>query len=102
VFLQHVRSGGKLYTTKQWADQFLAELANEDQKHFTTPDAEASALPAAEPASTDKPRTAQQREAAIAHAERVVASWGDSKAKNRKSRTSTGLNLKRTEPSATA
>jgi hypothetical protein len=74
VTLKHVRSGGKLYITREWANEFLAELASEDQKHFT-PEPVADAM-AVEVPALGKPRTDQQRAAAIAQAERVVASWG--------------------------
>jgi hypothetical protein len=85
VHLKHVRVGGKLYTTKEWADQFMADMAKHDQQHFR-PEPPAEAAPVESPSpplellpAFTRTRTAQQREAAIRHAERVVASWGKGK-----------------------
>lgn len=34
IRLQHVRLGGKIYTTRQWVDEFGARLAQADAQYF--------------------------------------------------------------------
>jgi hypothetical protein len=88
VYLSHQRVGGKLYITREWAAQFLDDLASEDQKHFASLAGDAagpggsSTAPTASPSGFQIPprqRTAAQREADISRAEAIVKSWGRSK-----------------------
>lgn len=34
LFLEHVRIGGKIYTTEKWLHEFCSELAHLDREHF--------------------------------------------------------------------
>jgi hypothetical protein len=70
VRLQHVRIGGKLYTTQTWLDQFGRQLAEADAKYFALD--EKSCL------QTPKPRgrTENQRQAAIERAQRELKEMG--------------------------
>lgn len=84
VKLQHVRSGGKLFTTRQWADEFLAAIRQADDQHFSEAGEGGASCglisqcgaPAPAPiVSHHQPRSARQRAAAIHQAELEVASW---------------------------
>jgi hypothetical protein len=86
VYLRSVRVGGKLYTTKQWAEQFLADLAAKDCERFKPQNQPSEPAPTELPPPAlqplpdfRRPRTAQQREADISRAEAIVKSWGQSK-----------------------
>lgn len=46
VRLQHVRIGGKLFTTARWLDEFGRRLADADAEYFDTADEELQAAPA--------------------------------------------------------
>jgi hypothetical protein len=69
IRLQHVRIGGKLYTTADWLSQFGQQLAEADASYFSIEPA---------PLSTPQPRrrTDAQREAAIQRAERELKEMG--------------------------
>jgi hypothetical protein len=43
VRLQHVRLGGKLFTTARWLDEFGQRLADADAEYFEIPDEESQA-----------------------------------------------------------
>jgi len=38
VRLQHVRAGGKIFTTAPWVDEFVRRLASADEKYFNETD----------------------------------------------------------------
>jgi len=65
VRLEHVRVGGKLYTTPRWIEEFGQRLAEADAAYFETTDVEPQREPAPKPATraqrrTHRPRTDQQ------------------------------------------
>lgn len=45
VRLQHVRAGGKIFTTAGWVGEFCRRLADSDRVYFDQKDAAAQALP---------------------------------------------------------
>ena len=71
VRLQHVRIGGKLYTTAAWLSQFGQTLAEADANYFRLDSKPVVSLPAAPRTRTDK-----QRQAAIEKADRELAEMG--------------------------
>ena len=70
VRLQHVRIGGKLYTTEPWLTQFGQALAEADASYFEIDTGPAPIQPA------PRPRTDRKRQAAIERAERELAEMG--------------------------
>lgn len=68
VYLQHVRIGGKVYTTRDWLDAFFRETAEADNEHFRSKDTR--------PAKMPKGRTSKQRDAAVAQANRDLRDAG--------------------------
>lgn len=50
VRLQHVRVGGKIYTTREWLAEFGRRLAEADTSYFDAREAAARALPPRDPA----------------------------------------------------
>jgi hypothetical protein len=70
VRLEHVRIGGKLYTSAQWMAQFGQALAEADASYFLLD--EAASLPTPLPRS----RTENQRQAAIDRAQRELKEMG--------------------------
>jgi len=70
VRLQHVRIGGKLFTTAEWLTQFGLALAEADASYFML-----EGKPVA-PVSASRGRTEKQRQAAIERAERELAEMG--------------------------
>jgi len=70
IRLQHVRIGGKLYTTADWLSQFGQTLAQADASYF-----QLEGKPVA-PVSAPRGRTEKQRQAAIEKAERELAEMG--------------------------
>ncbi|MCC6284283.1 MAG: DUF1580 domain-containing protein [Phycisphaerales bacterium] len=45
VRLQHVRAGGKIFTTAPWVDEFVHRLASADEKYFNETDGRVGAEP---------------------------------------------------------
>lgn len=70
VRLQHVRIGGKLYTTADWLSQFGQALAAADASYFNLEDRPVIVEPA------PRGRTEKQRQAAIERAERELKEMG--------------------------
>ncbi|MFW6062019.1 MAG: DUF1580 domain-containing protein [Planctomycetota bacterium] len=70
IRLQHVRIGGKLYTTESWLRQFGQSLADADASYFQLDRKPAAPVPAG-PARSDR-----QRQAAVERAERELAEMG--------------------------
>lgn len=66
VRLDHVRAGGKLYTSEAWLTEFFAAVAKADREHFE-PDR-------SEPLST--PPTEKQRSRSIRRAEETLSTAG--------------------------
>ncbi len=56
VRLQHLRIGGKIFTTLGWLEQFGRQLAEADSKYFDFCEAAAQAAAAAEPPSARRRR----------------------------------------------
>lgn len=52
IFLQHIRVGGKLFTTRPWLDAFGVALAEADTNYF----AQRDVIPSFAPASAAAPR----------------------------------------------
>jgi hypothetical protein len=70
VRLQHVRIGGKLYTTELWLTQFGQLLADADASYFRMDTGPTRPQPA------PHPRTDSQRQAAVERAERELQEMG--------------------------
>ena len=70
IRLQHVRIGGKLYTTADWLSQFGQTLADADASYFRLDSKPAVSAPA------PRTRTGKQRQAAIEKAERELTEMG--------------------------
>ena len=70
VRLQHIRIGGKLFTTAAWVDEFGRLLAEADANYFKLDTSPAVPLPAAH-ARSDK-----QRQAAVERANRELKEMG--------------------------
>ncbi|MBL9149404.1 MAG: DUF1580 domain-containing protein [Phycisphaerae bacterium] len=51
IRLQHVRAGGKIFTTAEWVDQFVRRLAEADAAYFDRRDQ----MPATPPAARTSP-----------------------------------------------
>ncbi|MCC7388308.1 MAG: hypothetical protein IT431_06030 [Phycisphaerales bacterium] len=45
VYLHHLRSGGKMYTTAAWVGAFCRELTEADREYFEAKDAQAATAP---------------------------------------------------------
>ena len=71
VRLQHVRIGGKIYTTAGWLHQFGRSLADADAVYFSL-DAEV----AASHSDSSRPASPRLREADIQRAERALKAAG--------------------------
>ena len=69
--LEHVRMGGKLYTSAQWLAEFGQALAEADANYFNI-DSDAPTLLTPQP----RTRTVSQRQAAIQRAERELKEMG--------------------------
>jgi hypothetical protein len=67
--MEHVRIGGKLYTSAKWLAQFGQVLAEADANYFKL---DTAALPTPQP----RGRTEPQRQAAIQRAERELKEMG--------------------------
>jgi len=74
VRLQHVRIGGKLYTTARWIEEFGLRLAQADAEYFDL-DERAAPPPRTRRCSSRHPRS-EERQAAIDRAERELAEAG--------------------------
>ena len=62
IKLEHIRIGGKLFTTPQWVNEFGRRLADADAQYFDRDDdAESGPMPTPPPRST-------QRRARVSHA----------------------------------
>ncbi|MEI7837955.1 MAG: DUF1580 domain-containing protein [Planctomycetota bacterium] len=70
VRLEHVRIGGKLYTTEAWLIQFGRSLAEADADYFRLQGRPVVSQP------SFRPRTEKQRQADIERAERELAEAG--------------------------
>jgi hypothetical protein len=70
IRLQHVRIGGKLFTTATWVTQFGLALAEADVNYFNLDSAPTL------PQQSLNIRTDKQRQAAIEHAQRDLAEMG--------------------------
>ena len=70
IRLQHIRIGGKLYTTAEWLDAFGHQLAEADAGYFSLGGraVTSSAVPGR--------RTEMQRQAAVQRAHRELAEMG--------------------------
>ena len=71
IRLQHVRIGGKIFTTAAWLHEFGKRLAEADTEYFDLDDQTTVALPA-----RPRTRSEKQRLAAIERAERELAEAG--------------------------
>ena len=69
--LQHVRVGGKLFTTEQWVAEFGQRLADADTAYF---DSVSNAAPIVVP--DKRRRTKKERDAAVAEAMRQLKEMG--------------------------
>ncbi len=67
VFLQHRRSGGVLFTTQTWLDDFLTKLTAADSEHFSCPKPVVA---------VSKGRTPRQRKRAVSKARSALAAAG--------------------------
>jgi hypothetical protein len=65
VRLDHIRAGGKLFTTEASLRQFFEAVAKADAEHFQR-----------EPQRPPKPPTDTQRQRSVAAAERTLAAAG--------------------------
>jgi len=65
IQLQHIRAGGKLFTTDAWLHDFFEAVANADRAHFN-----------GEPIAIPKPRTEKRRERQIESAESQLRAAG--------------------------
>ena len=70
IRLQHVRIGGKLFTSAAWVKQFGLALAEADVDYFNL---DAAPVLPQQPSNT---RTDKQRQAAVERAERELAEMG--------------------------
>lgn len=69
IRLQHVRMGGRIFTTEAWVHEFGQRLAEADSKHFELESSQTQFIAAESPLS---PR----RQAAIERAERELQAKG--------------------------
>ncbi|MBK9117997.1 MAG: hypothetical protein IPM18_00090 [Phycisphaerales bacterium] len=53
IRLEHVRIGGKIFTTRRWLDDFGRRLAAEDAKYFSLCEATSAVARSSEPPSSD-------------------------------------------------
>ena len=68
LYLQHVRAGGKIFTTEQWLKEFFIAVAEADSQHFAATTDRRDTL--------TKPRTPDQRRKAVAAAEAALKKDG--------------------------
>lgn len=61
IYLYHVRSGGKLFTTAEWVRAFGRELTEADQAHFDAKRRAGDDLPGREPRYGPSPTKAKDR-----------------------------------------
>jgi len=71
VRLQHVRIGGKIFTTADWFHEFGRRLAEADAAHFDLDNGDAFTPP-----PQPRPRTDRRRQAEIERAERELKEAG--------------------------
>ena len=71
IRLQHVRIGGKIFTTSAWIDDFGKRLAEADTEYFELDEQTIVALP-----GRPRTRSQKQRLAAIERAERELEEAG--------------------------
>ena len=81
IRLEHIRIGGKIFTTRLWLDDFGRRLAAEDAKYFSFSEASAAAARASHPPMPPARRThrklfEERRRAEIAAAERELEEAG--------------------------
>ena len=76
VHLQHVRIGGKIFTTAQWLDEFGRRLAEADAAYFELRESDAAAPPPRTRPNTRRQRYEDHRRASIEHANRELEDAG--------------------------
>lgn len=75
VRLEHVRIGGKIFTTRAWLDEFGRRLATADAAYFAAADAAAPASDHEE-STTRRSKSKERRQAEIAAAEAELDARG--------------------------
>lgn len=78
VRLEHIRVGGKIFTTRGWLDEFGRKLADADRRYFDLNEAiaESSAPAPPRPDRRKRSRVDEDRRRAIADAERELDEAG--------------------------
>ncbi len=75
VRLEHVRMGGKIFTTREWLKQFGQRLAADDARHFEMASRPGMAFSRSRSGSGHS-RSKSQRQASIERAERELRAYG--------------------------
>jgi len=76
VYLHHARVGGKVYTSKQWLDDFGQALAEADAAYFRQDEDDGVAQPAPSRPKRRRQRFEQHRREAIASANQELEGSG--------------------------